>query len=142
MNRSPTRQMHAVRCLMPLSNPFPVQTFFDNFLQHRQRDEEAESHAHSAHPTGIDPAVKRGTRDAAAGAPAKKAPGVSGSEHGQGRRGRFGFLPPWGCTRGAGGVRLHGETIPSTKFTVNSQGSRFTVHSFKLVRSFRLRLPT
>jgi hypothetical protein len=78
---------------MPLSNPFPVQTFLNNFFEQGQGDKEASSHPYRAYSTGIDPAVERGARDAAAGAPAEKAPGVSGSEHGQGSRRLFQVLP-------------------------------------------------
>jgi hypothetical protein len=106
--------VRAARCLMPESNSFPVQALLDHFLEHRQRDEEANSHPYSPYSAGIDPPVERGARDAAAGAPAEKVPGVGGSEHGQGSRGRFGFLPPEGWNGSSNGVGLHGETIPPT----------------------------
>jgi hypothetical protein len=79
--------------LKPLSNSLPVQTFLDNFFKHGQRDKEAESDAHGADSAGIDPAIKRRPGNRSAGAPAEKAPSISGSEHGQGRRRLFGILP-------------------------------------------------
>ena len=72
-----------------VSNSFPVQAFLDDFLEHGQRDKEAEADAHGADSAGIDPPVERGARDAAAGAPAEKAPGMGRSEHGQGGRRLF-----------------------------------------------------
>ena len=129
--------MRATCCLDPLSNPFPVQTFLNNLFEHGQRDEEASSHPYSPYSAGIDPPVERGARDGAAGAPAEKVPGVGGSEHGQESRRLFGILPPEGWNWSSNGVGLHGETIPPTKLTVDSQGSRLTLHSFKLVRRFR-----
>jgi hypothetical protein len=109
---------------MLLSNPLPVQTFLNNFLEHGQRDEETSSHPYSADSTGIDPPVERGARDAAAGAPAEKVPGVGGSEHGQESRRLFGILPSEGWNWSSNGVGLHGETNPPTKLTVDSRQSR------------------
>ena len=77
---------------MPLSNPLPIQTSLDNVLQQGQGDKEAESHAHDADPPGVNPAVKGGSGDFAAGAPAEHAPSMRGSEHGQG--GTLGFGNP------------------------------------------------
>ena len=104
---------------MPLSNPFTVQTFLDNFFEHGQRDEEAISHPYRTYSAGVDPPVERGARDGAARAPAEEAPSVGGSEHGQESRRRFGILPPEGWNWSSNGVGLHGETIPPTKFTVD-----------------------
>ena len=100
---------------MPLSKPFPVQTFLYYFFEHGQGDKESRSDPYSADSTGVDPPVKRGERDAAARAPAEKAPGAGRSEHGQGSRRLFGILPPEGRTWSSNGVGLHGETIPPTK---------------------------
>ncbi len=118
-------QQHTIRTLptIPPSNPFPVQTFLDNFFEHGQRDEEAISHPYSANPTRVNPPVERGARDAAARAPAEKAPGVGGSEHGQESRGLFGTLPPEGWNWSSNGVGLHGETIPPKNLTVDRRQS-------------------
>ena len=137
-NRGATRQVRAACCLMPLSKPFPVQTFLDNFLEHGQRDKEAETHAHGADSTGIDPPVERGARDAAAGAPAEKVPGVGGSEHGQESRRRFGILPPEGWNWSSNGVGLHGETIPPIRFTVDRRQSSAKAYSAFLLASARI----
>jgi len=81
---------------MLLSNPFPVQTFLDNFFEHGQRNEEAISHPYGPYSAGVNPPIKRGARDAAARAPAEEVPSVGGSEHRQESRRLFGILPSKG----------------------------------------------
>jgi hypothetical protein len=131
-------QQHTIRTLPTIrpSNPFPVQTFLDNFFEHGQGDKESRSHPYSPYSTGIDPPVERGARDAAASAPAEKVPGVGGSEHGQESRRRFGILPPEGWNWSSNGVGLHGEPIPPTKITVDRRQSSVKAYpAFLLARA-------
>jgi hypothetical protein len=118
-----TKQVRATNCLMPLSNPFAVQTFLDNFFEHGQGDKESSSHPYSPYSAGVNPPVERGARDATPSAPAEKAPSVGGGEHGQGSRRLFGILPSEGWNGSSNGVGRHGETIPPTKFTVDRRQS-------------------
>ena len=108
---------------MPLSKPFTVQTFLNNFFEHGQGDEESRADPYSPYSARIDPPVKRGARDAAASAPTEKAPGAGGSEHGQESRRLFGTLPPEGWNWSSNGVGLHGETIPLKNSTVDRRQS-------------------
>ena len=103
---------------MPLLNSLPIQASLNNLFQQRQRDKKSESHAHDADPPGVDPAVEGGSGDLAACAAAEHAPGMRGSEHGQGGTRRSGIPPRRAWAEGWCGVRSHGFTFPPGRFTV------------------------